>query len=191
MVTPVEPRTVLFRLLSCSVLLDPIPCVFAKALQVPPPAYSIAARNAGIPSNILFAVALQESGITLRSQRLPWPWTLNIAGAAHYYSTRSDACLGLLQAMKRHPATRIDAGLAQINLGYQKRFYHFPCEVLSPPRNLAIAATLLREHYRIGESWLDAAGRFHRPAGGPLAARYRLSVNHHMTRLESTGSNRP
>lgn len=191
MVTSIKPRTVLFRLLSCGVLLDPAPYVFAQAVKVPPPVYSIAARKAGIPSNILFAVALQESGITLRSQRLPWPWTLNITGTAHYYATRSEACLGLLEAMKRHPATRIDAGLTQINLGYQKRFYSFPCEVLSPHRNLAIAATLLREHYRAGQSWLDAAGRFHRPAGGPLAARYRLSVSRHMTQLEFTGSNRP
>ncbi|TPG90329.1 lytic transglycosylase domain-containing protein [Pseudomonas caspiana] len=191
MVTTVESKTVLFRLVSCGALLDPTPCAIAQAAQVPPPAYSIAARQAGIPSNILFAVALQESGLTLRRQRRPWPWTLNVAGAAHYYSTHRDACLGLLQAMKRHPATRIDAGLTQINLGYQKRFYRFPCEVLSPHKNLAIAATLLREHYRTDGNWLDAAGRFHRPAGGPLAARYRLSVSHHLRRIVTTGSYRP
>lgn len=191
MVTSVEKRTVLFRLLSCGVLLDTLPCAIAQPTQVPPPAYNVAARKMGIPSNILFAIALQESGINLRRQRRPWPWTLNIAGAAHYYPTRSDACLGLLQAMKRHPATRIDAGLTQINLGHQKRFYRFPCELLSPERNLAIASTLLREHYRADENWLDAAGRFHRPAGGPAAARYRLSVSHHMSRLKSTGRSRP
>ncbi|MDR6610551.1 hypothetical protein J2X87_005662 [Pseudomonas synxantha] len=188
MVTSVKPPKVLLHLLSCGALIDLIPSAFVHAVQLPPPAYSIAARNAGIPSSILFAVALQESGITLRNQRLPWPWTLNIAGAAHYYSTRRDACLSLLQAMKRHSATRIDAGLTQINLGHQKRFYQFPCEVLSPQRNLAIAAMLLREHYRPGENWLDAAGRFHRPAGGSLAARYRLSISDHLTKLESTGS---
>ncbi len=188
MVSSVEKRTVLLRLLSCGALLDTLPCAVAQPMQIPPPAYSVAARKMGIPSDILFAIALQESGIGLRNQRLPWPWTLNIAGAAHYYSTRPEACLGLLQAMKRHPATRIDAGLTQINLGYQKRFYRFPCELLSPERNLAIAAKLLREHYRADENWLDAAGRFHRPAGGPLAARYRLSVSRHLTRLESKGS---
>jgi len=191
MVTTVEKRTVLFRLISCGVLLNTFPCAVAQAMQVPPPAYSVAARKMGIPANILFAVALQESGITLRNQRHPWPWTLNIAGTARYYPTRADACLGLLQALQRHPATRIDAGLTQINLGHQKRFYRFPCELLSPDRNLAIAATLLREHYRANGNWLGAAGRFHRPAGGPLAARYRLSISHHLTRLESPARSRP
>jgi soluble lytic murein transglycosylase-like protein len=163
----------------------------AQSAGVPPPAYSVAARNAGIPPDILFAVALQESGITLRNQRIPWPWTLNVAGEAHYYASRKDACTALLRAMKKLPSRRIDAGLTQINLGYQKRFYKFPCEVLKPHRNLAIAAWILREHYRPGESWLDAAGRFHRPAGGSLAARYQLSVSQHLAKLESARSNQP
>lgn len=34
--------------------------------EVPPPAYQLAAQQAGVPSPVLYAVALQESGARLR-----------------------------------------------------------------------------------------------------------------------------
>jgi soluble lytic murein transglycosylase-like protein len=191
MATSINPRIALLHLVSYGILLDISPCALAHSIQVPPPAYGVAARLAEIPSDVLFAMALQESGITVRGQRLPWPWTLNIAGTAHYFSNQAEACRTLVQALKHHSATRIDAGLAQINLGYQKRFYRHPCELLMPNRNLAIAATILREHHRTGESWLEAAGRYHRPAGGPPAARYRMRIRAHMSQLASARSNPP
>jgi hypothetical protein len=64
----------------------------AHAQFTPPTAYQVAARQAGVPPTVLYAVALQESSIRLRGERVPWPWTLNIAGASRYYSTRAEAC---------------------------------------------------------------------------------------------------
>lgn len=191
MAASVNPRSILLRLLSCTTLLDVAPESVAQPVLAPPPAYGVAARQAGVPSDVLFAVALQESGVALRGRRLPWPWTLNISGTALYFEKQADACRALQQALKHHPATRIDAGLTQINLGHQRRFYRHPCELLHPHRNLAIAALILREQYRNGEDWLAAAGRYHRPAGGPLAARYRRSVSKHLNQLAWTGSYRP
>jgi soluble lytic murein transglycosylase-like protein len=75
------------------------------------------------------------------------------------------------------PATRIDAGLGQVNLGYHAQRYAQPCDLLDPYRNLAIAAEILREQHTPGEDWLLAIGRYHRPAGGEPAARYRRSVS--------------
>jgi hypothetical protein len=165
-------------------------CV-AHANGLPPPAYNIAAQRSGIPPDILFAVALQESGISIRGQRLPWPWTLNIAGRAHYFASYNEACLSLRTALVMHPAFRIDAGLTQINLGHQRRFYREPCELLHPRKNLAVAATLLSEQHRSGEDWLTAAGRFHRPTGGPLATRYQRLVRRHLDKLKQPEGNRP
>lgn len=53
----------------------------AQADELPPPAYQLAAHNAGIPSTVLFAIAQRESGLRVRDRLLPWPWTLNIAGS--------------------------------------------------------------------------------------------------------------
>ncbi len=156
----------------------------ASAQEVPPPAYQLAAQRAGIPSTVLYAVALQESGIRRNGRIVPWPWSLNVAGQSRRFTTRADACLGLQQAMRAAPHTRIDAGLGQINLGYHKHRVSGPCELLDPYRNLAIAAEILREQHSPGEDWLLAIGRYHRPAGGEPAARYRRSVSRHLARVQ-------
>lgn len=155
----------------------------ALAREVPPPAYQLAARRADVPARVLYAVALQESGTKLRGRLIPWPWTLNVAGASQRYATRTDACAGLHRALAHTPAKRIDAGLGQVNLGYHAHRYTQPCELLDPYRNLAIAAEILREQHTPGEDWLLAIGRYHRPAGGAPAARYRRSAHRHLTRV--------
>ncbi|MGB3288576.1 MAG: transglycosylase SLT domain-containing protein [Burkholderiaceae bacterium] len=152
--------------------------------EIPPPAYQLAAQRAGIPSVVLFAVALQESGIRRDNRIIPWPWSLNVAGQSYRYPTRGQACTGLLQALRDVRLTRVDVGLAQINLGYQKHHYSRPCDLLDPYANLQIAAAILREQYRPGEDWLLAMGRYHRPAGGEPAARYRRSVSRHLERIQ-------
>lgn len=160
----------------------------AHAQEVPPPAYQLAAQRAGIPSTVLYAVALQESGIWRNGRLVPWPWSLNVAGLSRRFATRADACTGLQQAMRATPHTRIDAGLGQINLGYHAQRITSPCDLLDPYRNLAIAAEILREQHTPGEDWLLAIGRYHRPAGGEPAARYRRSVSRHLARVQGTHS---
>ncbi|MCG8277440.1 transglycosylase SLT domain-containing protein [Stenotrophomonas sp. NLF4-10] len=158
----------------------------AHAREIPPPAYQLAAQRAGIPSTVLYAVALQESGIRRNGRLVPWPWSLNVAGQSRRFATRADACAGLQQAMRTTPHTRIDAGLGQINLGYHRHRYTHQCDLLDPYRNLAIAAEILREQHTPGDDWLLAIGRYHRPAGGEPAARYRRSVSRHLARLQGT-----
>ena len=158
----------------------------AHAQEVPPPAYQLAAQRAGIPSTVLYAVALQESGVRRNGRLVPWPWSLNVAGQSRRFATRADACSGLQQAMRSTPHTRIDAGLGQINLGYHKHRFTSPCDLLDPYRNLAIAAEILNEQHTPGEDWLLAIGRYHRPAGGEPAARYRRSVSRHLARVQGT-----
>ncbi|WP_285374219.1 transglycosylase SLT domain-containing protein [Pseudomonas sp. lyk4-TYG-107] len=191
MAAPVSLCGILLRLATYSSIFHMAPAACAASISTPPPAYNLEARKAGVPSNLLFAVALQESGITLRGLRIPWPWTLNIAGQGRYFIKQTDACSALQSALSQWPASRIDVGLTQINLGHQRRFYRHPCEVLWPHRNLEIAAIILREQYRTGESWLLAAGRYHRPSGGPLAARYRRRIERHLEQLALAMESQP
>ncbi|WP_073664169.1 transglycosylase SLT domain-containing protein [Pseudomonas aeruginosa] len=165
------------------VLLGMLAGTAVRAQEVPPPAYQLAAQRAGIPSTVLYAVALQESGTALNGRLIPWPWSLNVAGATRRYGSRAEACAGLQQALRSVPPTRVDAGLGQINLGHQRQRYQRPCDLLDPYRNLAIAAEILREQHTPGEDWLLAIGRYHRPAGGAPAARYRRSVGQHLARV--------
>ncbi|MDH5857598.1 transglycosylase SLT domain-containing protein [Lampropedia aestuarii] len=176
----------LTTLLRALVLVTGFGACVAHAQEVPPPAYQLAAQRAGIPSAVLYAVALQESGMRRNGRIVPWPWSLNVAGQSRRFATRADACTALQQAMRSTPHTRIDAGLGQINLGYHKQRYARACDLLDPYRNLAIAAEILREQHAPGEDWLLAIGRYHRPAGGEPAARYRRSVSRHLARVQGT-----
>jgi len=49
--------------------------------------------------------------------------------------------------------------------------------------HLRIAADILKEQHTPGEDWLLAVGRYHRPAGGAPAARYRRSVSQYLQRV--------
>lgn len=175
----------LIRLRCCAGILSSVLCWPTPAVgaEIPPPAYQLAARAAGVPSPVLYAVALQESGTRIRGQLRPWPWTLNIAGNSLRYRTRKAACTGLNEALRRTPATRIDVGLGQINVGHQAHRGVPPCELLDPYRNLELAATILNEQHTPGDDWIHAIGRYHRPAGGAPAARYRRDVQRHLKRV--------
>jgi hypothetical protein len=165
-------------LAAASVHAQPVP-----PAQVVPSAYERAARSEGVPARLLFALALQESGLPLHGRLIPWPWTLNINGVATRYANRWDACVALRRALRREPGVRADVGLGQINLRYHGERVGHPCELLDPYRNLTLTAAILREQHRTGENWWVAVGRYHRPAGGPAAARYEHSVQQHLTQL--------
>lgn len=153
------------------------------ASDVPPPAYQLAAHGTGVPSQVLYALALQESGTSLRGERTPWPWTLNVAGKAYRYADRAAACSALLQAIQDVGAKRVDAGLGQVNLGWNGHHFAQPCDALDPYRNLKVVTALLFEHKSPGIDWVTAAGRYHRPAGGAPAARFRQAFSRHLNRI--------
>ncbi|WP_036998002.1 transglycosylase SLT domain-containing protein [Pseudomonas chlororaphis] len=153
------------------------------ATEIPPPAYQLAAHAAGVPSPVLYAVTLQESGTRIRGQLRPWPWTLNVDGTPLRYRTQQAACAGLTEALRRVSTKRIDVGLGQINVGHQAHRGIAPCDLLDPYRNLTLAATILREQHIPDEDWIHAIGRYHRPAGGAPAARYRRDVQRHLSRV--------
>lgn len=136
---------------------------------------------------LLYAVALQESGLRTGGRIVPWPWSLNVAGRSQRYKDQRAACHGLRQALKTHSAMQIDVGLGQLNVGYQGPRVRQPCELLEPYRNLRLTATILREQYQSEENWLMAAGRYHRPAGGQAAIRYRRAVGRYLMQLTAGG----
>lgn len=153
------------------------------ARELPPPAYQLAATNAGVPPDVLYAVALTESGLRIDERIRPWPWTLNIAGQGRFFRSRDDACATLTEALQNTPAKRVDVGLGQINYGYHGQRVSHPCELLDPYLNLSMAAGILKNQYRSTEGWLAATGRYHFPAGGERARRYRHVVQGHLAQM--------
>lgn len=154
------------------------------AQDVPPPAYQIAAAATDIPSTVLYAVALQESGRSINGKLRPWPWTLNVAGKSFYFESSDDACAHLTTTLKTTSAKRVDVGLGQINVGYHGHRVGKPCDLLNPYLNLAIAGKILTEQHRPGQDWLVTMGKYHSPANSTAAARYRASVQRHYVRVQ-------
>ncbi|WP_186764479.1 hypothetical protein [Pistricoccus aurantiacus] len=163
-----------------------------------PSAYVVAAEDNGIPPEVLYAVVMTESQMSLGHAVRPWPWTLNVGGKGYRYDTRGDACTALRSFLQQ---TRVvDVGIAQMNVRWQtqvfgpgKRFSD-PCAGLDPYANLDEAAKVIRQHYEASGDWVIAAGRYHRPAGGKPAQRYRASVSRQLARLgdsPSLGSRSP
>ena len=160
----------------------------AVATSIVPPAYEWAARAAHIPASILFAVAREESGMPIRGRWIPWPWTLNVAGASHRFASQEEACAALGRALRKSPSAPIDVGLGQIDLSYYGDRVATPCDLLNPYLNLILAARILRGFHRVGEGWMTAVGRYHRPAGGAPAEEYRREVAEQLAQvLKSAG----
>ena len=154
----------------------------ALAREVPPPAYQLAAHRADVPAAVLYAVALQESGAMLRGRLIPGRGRSTSPARHSAMPPAPRPARGCtVPSLTRRPIASTPA--SAVNLGYHAHRYTQPCELLDPYRNLAIAAEILREQHTPGEDWLLAIGRYHRPAGGAPAARYRRSVHRHLTRV--------
>lgn len=183
-------RSLSLSSLSCVVCLWLIGASSAVAGTDVPEAYVVAAQSHGVPPEVLYALASTESAITLENGRRPWPWTLNVAGKGYYFESRDAACTALYQALGQTQV--IDVGIAQLNYRWQPQLFGAgnrfvdPCDALDPYANLDEAAKLLRSHFDDSgtDDWLVAAGRYHRPAGGAPAARYRRVVAANLARLE-------
>lgn len=153
-----------------------------------------------VPPALLFAVALTESAdyrhefVSKEAGRRAWPWTINVAGNGYRYASREEACIALVAKLK---TTRvIDVGITQINIRWNPhlfnaggRFANHPCDAFDPYANLEEAARLLRQHYLVTGDWLQAAGRYHRPAGGDHARRYMNAVSREIQRIKANSGN--
>lgn len=162
----------------------------AQALTDIPGAYQYFAAKHQVPSDVLFAVCLQESGKQWQDKHLPWPWTLNIAGKGVYYETQAEAQHQLLQVINGG-SCRVDIGLCQVHWCAHKKNFNAPTQLLNPYINLAYAAKLIRSEYdytqRQGNAdWWIAVGRYHSPGNLTLASRYRERVKARWQRRQHT-----
>jgi hypothetical protein len=131
----------------------------------------IASRESGVPSDVLLAIALTETGRTLDGSRRPWPWTLNLGGPGHWFQTRAEAEARLAQELASG-RRNIDVGCFQINHRWHGEAFAVPSAMFDPLANARHAAAFLRDlHAEFGD-WMSAAGAYHSRTA-TLASRYR------------------
>lgn len=156
----------------------------AASSQIIPDAYRRIAEEENVPAESLYSLAMAESTRKTDWGAKPWPWTINVAGKGYHYETREEAWNALLGFIQRYPLRRIDVGVAQVNLGWNGRFFSTFRDAFDPYTNLRAAARILRACYdaRPG-SWIRAAGCYHHPAGGQAANTYMAIVRGKLSQI--------
>jgi hypothetical protein len=120
----------------------------------------------GMPAGLLKAIArVESSGSPYGDAAKPWPWTLNVGGAGHYYPSK-DAALTALQAYKAESDVNIDVGCMQISLRHHPNAFPDLATALDPAANVGYGALFLAALHDKSGDWMIAAGDYHSTTPG-------------------------
>mgnify|MGYP001557121719 FL=1 len=95
----------------------------------------------------------------------PWPWTLNVGGAPHYYPTK-DAALTALTSFRAQSDVNIDVGCMQISLRHHPNAFPDLATALDPVANVDYGALFLAALKDKSGDWMQAVGDYHSTTPG-------------------------
>jgi hypothetical protein len=121
-----------------------------------------AERTEGIPSGLVEAVALAESGrwFAHDGTTRPWPWTITAGSDSFFLSSKPEA-LRKVHELRSQGRSNIDVGCMQINLGYHGDAFASVADALEPAANVAYGAQFLKKLREETQSWARATARYH------------------------------
>ncbi len=133
-------------------------------------------RLKGIPSQLLAAVSLAESGRWDKENAasFAWPWTVTAEGKGQFFASKAEA-IAQVQALKARGIRNIDVGCMQINLQYHPNAFPDLETAFEPESNVAYAAKYLRGLFDDSKSWITAVGNYH-SATPEFHFRYRAKI---------------
>ncbi len=134
-----------------------------------------AERDAALPSGLLAAIAIRESGRPGPGGVLaPWPWTINAEGNGRFFATENEA-IEAVQALEMRGVRSIDVGCLQVNLRHHAHAFASLAQAFDPAANAAYAARYLTALFAETGDWLAAAAAYHSRTPA-LGAPYRQAV---------------
>lgn len=135
-----------------------------------------AERTYSIPSQLLDAISLVESGKYDRESKavLAWPWTVMAEGEGRYFPTKAEA-VAEVKKLKARGVKNIDVGCMQVNLMYHGTAFASLEDAFEPSANVGYAARFLRGLYSSTNHWPTAASYYHSQTPH-LAANYRAKL---------------
>ncbi|MGB3148763.1 MAG: transglycosylase SLT domain-containing protein, partial [Paracoccaceae bacterium] len=119
-----------------------------------------ASISEGVPFSVLMAISLNETGRKKNGAFRPWPWTVNMEGAGHWFETPQQA-LNYAEKEKARGAVSFDIGCFQINFRWHGENFQSVAHMFDPTANATYAARFLRDLYAEKGSWEVAAGAYH------------------------------
>ena len=140
----------------------------APAASIPAPsalcrtAILQAERLSRVPERLLDAIAVVESGRRdpVSGAVYPWPWTINVEGAGHFYDTKAEA-IAAVQGFQARGIRSMDVGCMQVNLMYHPDAFASLDQAFDPVANAAYAARFLQQLYNQTNAWPLAAAAYH------------------------------
>jgi hypothetical protein len=149
-------------------------------------AITYGAASAGIPREVLHAIALAETGRLEGGRLRPWPWAVNREGRGYWFASGEEA-LAFARRSVGEGRHSFDVGCFQINFHWHGR--NFPSlEAMHDPKTGAVyAARFLRDlHAEFGD-WVAAAGAYHSRTP-EHASRYRERFQRILAGLGGSGA---
>lgn len=146
------------------------------------PVLTAAERRYGIPTGLLLAIGMVETGrlhpVTRRIQ--PWPWSANALGQGAVFATSGQA-VDWVRQKQASGIQSIDVGCAQVNLMYHPQAFRTLEAAFSPAINADYAARFLLSLFRTSGDWATATGWYHSQTASRADA-YRAQVQAAFTR---------
>lgn len=134
-------------------------------------AAQVAARQVGVPPDVMHALTLTETGHRRDGALRPWPWAVNRGGDGRWFGTKAEA-MAFAAATLGQGARNFDVGCFQLNHRWHAGGFADLSAMFDPLRNALYAATFLRQQYEQTGDWTRAAGAYH-SLTPEHAARYR------------------
>ena len=119
-----------------------------------------AADRTGIPRTVMRAITLTETGRSRDGRLEPWPWTVNMEGAGHWFKSR-DAALAYVRREQARGARSFDVGCFQVNHLWHGEHFTSLEAMFDPAINADYAARFLRDLHDETGDWSRAAGFYH------------------------------
>lgn len=116
----------------------------------------------GLPSNLLQAIAMTESGRGKKNERYyAWPWTVTNGKKNSWYLKTKEEAIEKVVALQAAGETNIDVGCMQVNLKFHPDAFDNLYEAFDPIANATYAATLLKNLKQDKRSWTQAVKYYH------------------------------
>ncbi len=119
-------------------------------------------RIGNLPSQLLQAIALTESGRwdKGRQAKFAWPWTVTAGGSGKFFDTRKQA-IDYVRALQAKGTRNIDVGCMQVNLKYHPNAFANLEQAFNPHVNVAYAGELVQKLRVSTLSWAQAVRHYH------------------------------
>ncbi len=119
-----------------------------------------AARDHGVPLDVLRTITRTETGRGGKNGLQPWPWTVNMEGAGKWFETEDEARSYVFAHFKRG-ARSFDVGCFQINYRWHGQAFDSIDQMFDPVENAQYAALFLKQLFAEFGDWSKAAGAYH------------------------------